>query len=60
MPYSEIHNYISFVVALSRVKSLAGLSLSSALLPTQVRAHPLVIDFYQGIERASNNLVDES
>lgn len=42
--YTRILNVVA--VALSRVRSLEGLSLSHALQPSQVRANPVVVEYY--------------
>jgi hypothetical protein len=42
------------LVALSRVRSVAGLSLSHPLQQVQVRAHPEVTKFYQRLRTATS------
>ena len=42
-------------VALSRVRSIEGLSLASPLLPQQVRVHADVVDFYEKLHRTNNS-----
>lgn len=40
-------DYGQVYVALSRVKSLAGLWLSKRILPRSIKAHPAVLEFYK-------------
>ena len=52
-------DYGQVYVALSRVKSLAGLWLRTPLDPRTVKAHPAVLKFY-GVDRASLGAKDRS
>jgi hypothetical protein len=45
----------SVAVAISRVRSLAGLSMSHPLQPAQVRAHPVVVRFYDQLAGQGSN-----
>ena len=44
-------------VALSRVRSKAGLSIDTSLVPSQVRAHPDVALFYRNMEKEHDRKV---
>jgi hypothetical protein len=45
----------SVAVAISRVRNLAGLSMSHPLQPAQVRAHPVVVRFYDQLAGQGSN-----
>ncbi|CAN0099238.1 unnamed protein product, partial [Discosporangium mesarthrocarpum] len=42
-------------VALSRVRSLQGLSITGTVDPSKIRAHPKVVAYYQRLQRQDAN-----
>jgi hypothetical protein len=65
-PQHEIHNfhlivlYIGLLVALSRVKTIDGLSLSHSLKNCFIKAHPDVKKFYENLKNCrTKDLISE-